>query len=80
MLLIALAAVNRPGAVRLKGNLGLLPAFGTGNVCHFSGTAVKAPSAATATLVFSLKHLIHLPLGSIQGIEACYKKHLNKIS
>jgi hypothetical protein len=82
VLLVALAAVNRPGAIRLEGNLGLLAAFGASYVCHFSGTTVvaaaAAAAAATAVLIFSLKHLIHVPFGSIQRIETRYKKHLNK--
>jgi len=78
MLLIALATVNRPCSVGLEGNLGLLAAFRTCYICHFSWTAVEAASAATAVLIFSFKHLIHLPFVSIQRIEFCYKKHLNK--
>jgi hypothetical protein len=79
VLLVALAAVNRPGSVRLEGNLGLLAAFGASYVCHFSGTAVvAATAAATAVFIFSFKHLIHVPFISIQRIETRYKKHLNK--
>jgi len=69
MLLIALATVYRPGPIRLEGHLCLLAAFRTSNICHFSRTAVVATSAATAIFIFSLKHLIHLPFESIQGIE-----------
>jgi len=62
MLLIAIAAINRSGTIRLEGDLGLLAAFGAGYVCHFSRSAVVAASAAaTAVIVLSLKHLIHLP-------------------
>ena len=61
VLLVALAAVNRPGSIRLEGDLGLLAAFGAGYICHFSGAAVVAISEATAVVVLSLKHLIHLP-------------------
>jgi len=59
MLLVALAAVNRPGSVRLEGDLGLLAAFGASYIRHFSGTTVvaaAAAAAATAIFVFSLKH------------------------
>ena len=73
MLLIAFAAVYRPGPIRLERYLCLLAAFGTCNICHFSGTAVVATSAATAVFIFSLKHLIHLPFESIQGIETAPK-------
>jgi hypothetical protein len=61
VLLIAFAAVDWPGAVWLEWDLGLLAAFGTGNVSHFSGSAVVAASKATAIFIFSLKHYIHLP-------------------
>ena len=64
MLLIALAAVNRPGSVRLERNLSLLAAFGAGNVGHFSWSAAIAASKAAAiatVVVLSLEHLIHLP-------------------
>jgi hypothetical protein len=74
VLLVALAAVNRPGSVRLEGNLGLLAAFGASYVCHFSGTTiVAAAAAATAVFIFSFKHLIHVPFGSIQRIELATK-------
>jgi hypothetical protein len=77
VLLVALAAVNRPGSVRLEGNLGLLTAFGASYVCHFSGTTIVAASAAaaaaTTVLIFSLKHLIHVPFVSIQRIELATK-------
>jgi hypothetical protein len=72
MLLIAFAAVYRPGPIRLEGHLCLLAAFGTSDICHFSRTTIVATSAAattTAIFIFSLKHLIHLPFESIQGIE-----------
>ena len=61
MLLVALTAVNRSGSVRLERNLGLLAAFGAGYISHFSGAAVVAISGAIAVVVFSFKHLIHLP-------------------
>jgi hypothetical protein len=74
MLLIAIAAVNRPGSIRLEGDLCLLPAFGASYACHFSRTAVVAASAAaTAVIILSLKHLIHLPFVSIQKIEPATK-------
>ena len=73
VLLIAVAAVNRPGSIRLEGNLGLLAAFGAGYICHFSGTAVVASSGATAVFVFSLKHLYSLTLLSIQGTDYATK-------
>jgi hypothetical protein len=74
VLLVAIAAVNGPGSVRLEGNLGLLTAFGASYVCHFSGTTIVAASAAaTAVLIFSFKHLIHLPFVSIQRIELATK-------
>jgi hypothetical protein len=76
VLLVAIAAVNGPGSVRLEGNLGLLTAFGASYVCHFSGTTIVAASAAaaaTAILIFSFKHLIHLPFVSIQRIELATK-------
>ena len=79
MLLVALAAVNRPGSIRLEGDLGLLAAFGAGYICHFSGAAVVAISEATAVVVLSLKHLIHLPFESTQKNRDCYRKHLNKL-
>ena len=72
VLLIALAAVNRPRSIRLEGNLGLLPAFWTSDICHFSRTTIVAASAAAATttvFIISLKHLIHVPFESIQRIE-----------
>ena len=72
VLLIALTAVNRPGSIRLEGDLGLLPAFWTGNICHFSRTTIVAASAAAATttvFIFSLKHLSHVPFESIHRIE-----------
>jgi hypothetical protein len=61
VLLVALTAVNRSGSIRLERNLGLLAAFGAGYICHFSGAAVVAISKATAVVVLSLEHLIHLP-------------------
>ncbi len=74
VLLIALAAVNRPRSVRLEWDLGLLPALWTSYVRHLSWTAVKTASAATTTaLVLSLEHLIHLPFVSIQRIEPATK-------
>jgi len=72
--LIALAAVDRPGTVRLEGDLGLLAAFGASYICHFSGTTVvAATAAATAIFIFSFKHLIHVPFVSIQRIEPATK-------
>ena len=73
MFLIAFAAVYRPGSIRLEWDLGLFATFGTGNICHFSWTAIVATSTATTVFIFSLKHLIHLPLGSIQGTETTLK-------
>jgi hypothetical protein len=64
VLLVALAAVNRPGSVRLEWDLSLLSALRTGYVCHLSWGAIKAAStiATAAAFIFSLEHLIHVPL------------------
>jgi len=81
VLLVALAAVNRPGSVRLEGNLGLLATFGASYICHFSRTTiVAATAAATTVFVFSLKHLIHLPFVSIQRTESSLQKTSQQIS
>ena len=73
MLLVALAAVNRPGPIGLEGNLGLLAALRAGYICHFSWTAIVAAApvaaAAAAVIVSSLEHFISRTLGSIQRIE-----------
>jgi hypothetical protein len=67
MLLIALAAINGPGSIRLKGNLALLSALRTGYVCHLSwGAVIAAIAAAAAASIISLKHLVHFPSVSIE--------------
>jgi hypothetical protein len=75
VLLVAIAAVNRPGSVRLEGDLSLLPALRTGYVCHLSWSTVKAATAtaAAAVSIISLEHLIHVPFVSIQRIEPATK-------
>jgi hypothetical protein len=79
MLLIAIAAINRPGSVRLEWDLGLLAAFGAGNISHFSRSAVVAAFKATTIIVLSLVHLIHLPL-SIQRTDCATKETSQQIS
>jgi hypothetical protein len=81
VLLVALAAVNRPGSVRLEWDLSLLSALRTGYVCHLSRAAVKAAStiATAAAFILSLEHLIHVPFVSIQRTDIRYKTHLKKI-
>jgi hypothetical protein len=77
VLLVALAAVNRPGSIRLEWDLGLLAAFGAGYICHFSGASVVAIPEATAVVILSLKHLLHYPVIDSKN-RSCYKKHLTK--
>jgi len=80
VLLIALAAVNRPGSIRFEGNLGLLAAFGAGNLGHLSWSAVVAASkAATIATVFvlSLKHFNSLTFYRFKE-PIVLQKHLNK--
>jgi hypothetical protein len=78
MLLIAIAAIYRPGPIWLEGHLCLFAAFRASYICHFPGTAAVATSTATAVFILSLKHLIHLPFESIQVNRNRSRKHLNK--
>jgi len=64
MLLIAIAAIYRPGAIGLEGNLTCLSALCTGRIVHFSGASVVIRAAATPAASISF-HLFHLPLASI---------------
>jgi hypothetical protein len=69
MLLVAIAAVHRPGAIGLEGNLTCLSALSAGGIVHLSWAAAKAASFA-ASISF---HLIHLPLASIPRIDPTTK-------
>ncbi len=69
VLLIAIAAVHRPGAIGLEGNLTCLSALSASGIVHLSWSAVKAASGA-ASISF---HLIHLPLASIPRIDPTTK-------
>lgn len=46
VLLIAVAAINRPGPIGLEGNLTFFSAFCTGRVVHLSGASVVAAPAS----------------------------------
>jgi len=61
MLLVAIAAINRPGAIGLEGNLTCLSALCTGRIVHLSWASVEAASASASVSL----HLFHLPLASI---------------
>jgi len=65
MLLVAIAAINRPGSIGLEGNLTCLSALSACGIVHLSRAAVVAAPAA-ASISF---HLIHLPLASIPRID-----------
>jgi len=79
MLLVAIAAINRPGSIGLEGNLTCLSALSARGIVHLSRAAVVAASpAAAASISF---HLIHLPLASIPRIDPTTKHpiKLNRI-
>jgi hypothetical protein len=48
MLLVAIAAINRPGSIGLEGNLTRLSALCAGGIAHLSGAAVEAASASAS--------------------------------
>jgi hypothetical protein len=54
MLLVAIAAVHRPGAIGLEGNLTCLSALSAGGIVHLSWAAAKAaPIAASISFHFN---------------------------
>jgi hypothetical protein len=54
MLLVAIAAVHRPGAIGLEGNLTCLSALCAGGIVHLSRAAAKAaPVAASISFHFN---------------------------
>jgi hypothetical protein len=59
MLLVAIAAVNRPGSVGFEWDLTCLSALSAGGIVHLSGASVEAASASASVSL----HLFHLPLG-----------------
>jgi len=69
MLLVAIAAINRPGPIGLEGNLTCLSAICAGGFAHLSGAAAKAASASASVSL----HLIHLPFG-IDSVNRSYYK------
>ena len=56
MLLVAVAAVDRPGAIGLEGNLTCLSALSAGGIVHLSWAAAKAASVA-ASISFHVNSL-----------------------
>ena len=56
MLLVAIAAVDRPGAIGLEGNLTCLSALSAGGIVHLSWAAAKAASVA-ASISFHINSL-----------------------
>jgi hypothetical protein len=72
MLLVAIAAVHRPGSIRLEGNLTLLAALCTGRIVHLSWASVEAASISEPF------HLFHLPLASIPRIDPATKHLYNE--
>jgi len=63
MLLVAIAAINRPGAIGLEGNLTCLSALCTGGIVHLSWASVEAASASAS---------VSLHLNSLTfGIDSC---------
>jgi hypothetical protein len=73
MLLIAIAAIYRPGAIGLEGNLTCLSALCAGRIVHFSGASVVRRAATTPISASVSFHLFHVPLASIPRIDPCYK-------
>ena len=69
VLLVAVAAVHRPGAIGLEGNLTCLSALCAGGIVHLSWAAAKAASVA-ASISF---HLNSLTFVSTQRIDICHK-------
>jgi hypothetical protein len=69
VLLVAIAAVHRPGAIGLEGNLTRLSALCAGGIVHLSWAAAKAASVA-ASISF---HLNSLTFVSTQRIDICHK-------
>ena len=69
MLLVAIAAVHRPGAIGLEGNLTRLSALCAGGIVHLSRPAVVAASISASVSL----HLLHLPLG-IDSMNRSYYK------
>jgi hypothetical protein len=69
MLLVAIAAVHRPGAIGLEGNLTCLSALCAGGVVHLSRAAAVAASVSASVSL----HLFHLPLG-IDSVNRSYYK------
>jgi hypothetical protein len=76
VLLVAIAAVHRPRAIGLEGNLTRLSALCAGGVVHLSWAAVVAASVSASVSL----HLFHLPLG-IDSMNRSYYKtsHQNSI-
>jgi hypothetical protein len=56
MLLVAIAAVHRPGAIGLEGNLTCLSALCARGIMHLSGAAAKAASVS-ASISFHVNSL-----------------------
>jgi hypothetical protein len=69
MLLVAIAAVHRPGAIGLEGNLTRLSALCAGGIVHLSRAAVVAAPAA-ASISF---HLDSLAFGTDSMNRSYYK-------
>jgi hypothetical protein len=65
MLLVAIAAINRPGSIGFEGNLTCLSALSAGGIVHLSWASVEAASASASVSL----HLFHLPLASIPRID-----------
>jgi len=69
VLLVTIAAINRPGSIGLEGNLTCLSALCAGGIVHLSRAAAKAASASASVSL----HLVHLPLASIPWIDPTAK-------
>jgi hypothetical protein len=59
MLLVAIAAINRPGAIGFEGNLTCLSALCAGGIVHLSWASVEAASASASVSL----HLNSLTFG-----------------
>ena len=66
MLLVAIAAVHRPGAIGLEGNLTCLSALSAGGIVHLSWAAVVAASVSASVSLhlnsLTFGHRFHEPI------------------